>query len=367
MEFTNEQEQALGAVALENIGILNNTDLADLIAGTKHSAGHIKLIKALHKGYPACVFRLVKVRESINSEGGIFSDCFWFRIAESHQDWMLAAYDAAGGCAHKVWKKFKDLEYYTTEFQVEHLYIAMPYGSAPAAFVQIEVKAYHEVAGRPLFDTSWGAEPKGLQDLLHPLLWPSLNRNVEVAPWFYKLLKVTDFREFYGEMIEINPTNQQVSTHEMDPDDGPLDTWQPNWLSEPNGDTRLLVDWASSSAGRSGHLFCDHWPLTFLDHDSNGARKMRYLALNSDRDSGIKLSKIESSKYATDSLLMAKLEKFDLKAGFPMAWYFNMLQDKWIRFVVGKRVARGIQDGRINLPPHDVEVIARWYGNPYGI
>jgi len=145
-----------------------------------------------------------------------------------------------------------------------------------------------------------------------------------------------------------------------------LDTLAPDWIDAPRGEIRFLRDWAESSAGGSGARLCEHWSLQLYDYTHDGKRHMGFTPLWAAADGGLKLPKIEARKCATDAFLMERLEQFDRKAGYPMAWFFYLVHGNRLSYQVGDRVAKGIQEGRIALPGHDAKVVMRWHERPYG-
>ena len=288
MKSAYQQGKQVDAVlhrAGSNLEILNINELADLIDGAKYSRGHKVLLKILHRRYPAAVFHLVRRRRGVIWPGGVVSANDHVRIADSYESWMENAYDAAGRNVKTVWERHKDFGYLATEFQRELLYITMPFGAAADAFIQIEVCASREVASHPLLDFNPSSIPRDLEELLDPW-WCRFENPIELTPWSYQRLNVTDVRRFIMKMAKAerqarfasipDMKKQVVQVIYMDDDGQPiqeevsyLDTLPANWLDAPKGEARMLLDWDACSAGRLGHRFCDHGSLDLYDNNDS--------------------------------------------------------------------------------------------------
>jgi hypothetical protein len=359
--------------------IPNIRELASAIEGAAGSKSHGKLLKAIQACYPAAEFRLVSTSRIVYLDGGIVSADGKVKIADCRQSWLTAAFEQSGRDANRVREKYRDRGYLSTEYQSEQVWIAMPYASEADAFFEIEVSATREIATRPLIETN-GASSGTLKGLLDPWISP-LKNPVEVTPWRYELGNVTDIRRFLSKVTEIEHKNRVALIPELRKrvvevvcyGDGHtfkeqkpyLEMLPAGWLNAPRVESRLVNDWNASSAGKHGHRFCDHWVLETYDHrEGDGKGSIGCMPRLSAK--ATKIPEIASSRCRTYSNLVEKIEKFDKTAGYPMAWYFHMLYGCKVCSGVGTRVVNGIEEGKINLPANDVDVVLRWHESPYG-
>jgi hypothetical protein len=78
------------------------------------------------------------------------------------------------------------------------------------------------------------------------------------------------------------------------------------------------------------------------------------------------LARSSKARIHNDAELLAWMERFDARAGHPMAWYFFMLHGNRITHHFGERVLDAIERGALLLPDRDNAVLQRWGTRPYG-
>ena len=80
-----------------------------------------------------------------------------------------------------------------------------------------------------------------------------------------------------------------------------------------------------------------------------------------------RVARIENVQRVTDEALLGKLLALDKRTGgVPFGWYFYMLHGNLVPDAAGKRVVRAANEGAIELPIHDLQVLDTWAKSTYG-
>lgn len=369
--------------------ILNKDVLTSICIRAPYRDDHSHLLSALSVRYPGQEFFQVaergvwsSVEKGLCAAGGDV-------IANSFRSWVNEQYEAAGQDAKAVWQKHKDSGLVLTEWRGSTIYIAAPYGPEPDAFIQIEVKAKHEVTCRYAFEDDPWAAPDDLDDLLNPMSASSPEQ--ELQPWRYELRRIVDIRRFVREMVATYKTDRLARLPEMEKkkihiipyEASPVDEkigsasrqqtqdilfleMYPDWVAWEHPCTRLLRDWVESSAGHDGRRFCEHWYLQVNECESDGKRQYQAIPQWADRDGGMGLPEIHPGEEASPLATLDKLNDFDRQAGYPFAWYFYMLHGNRISDNAGQAIVRGLKNFSFRLSERDEKVLLRWAGRQYG-
>jgi hypothetical protein len=130
------------------------------------------------------------------------------------------------------------------------------------------------------------------------------------------------------------------------------------------GLSRLLSEWAHSSAALRGH-FSDHWIVALREHQdryrnpvtsaslvSRHARELKPFQWNPD------LSGVEMN---------AQLQAFDRAAGYTSAWYAHLIAGTITPPKVAYAVARDLDGGFSYLPDTEAALLKNWVAAPYSV
>lgn len=356
-------EQAAKAEAgdVKMTEILNVEEVARIAARMEPEPGHRPLLDAFIRRYPGLEFNLIGISsfhrdlDALIGPGGE-------TVAEDYKAWVTEEYRSEGGDAKAVYRKHAEARIAISEEHGEHVVITIPYGEQPEAFLQLEFEATRRIAERLILN---GWEPDDLDDLLcssNCLESPQI-----LSPWRYHLKGLTNVRTFLRDL-----TDMECVRH---PKEFPKEI-------------RYFQDWGESSAGLSGARLCAHWWLSLADARRHGGG-LSYIPRWADSDCSFpyvslggrwsnpspssitsppdfSLPHVRASAHRSIYTLMAALEEFDERAGYPMAWYFYLLHGNRVEQGVGDAVAMAVREGRIGIPEHDARVLARWRKNSYG-
>jgi hypothetical protein len=141
------------------------------------------------------------------------------------------------------------------------------------------------------------------------------------------------------------------------------DELDPGWDALPFKMRRLFNDWRDCSAGRSGARFSDHWFVSLSDYIAHDGE--RGMNLTPQWTFAQKLAEVDSGK-GSDFDFSEALARLDRRVGVPFSWYFYMLHGNRVKDGAGRRVLRMAEEGTLDLPEHDYQVLRRWNRRPYG-
>jgi len=343
------------------VDILNEEEVARIAAKMEPKPGHRPLLNALSQRYPDLEFNLIcmsQFDQDLNALIGPGGET----VAEDYKAWVTKEYRDASGDAKAVYRKHDEARLAILEEQGEHVVVTIPYGEQPEAFLQLEFEATQRIAERLLLNRY---EPDDLDDLLCSS--NCLENPRILSPWRYRLKRLTNIRTFLSDLVDMERTKRGTELHK---------------------EIRYFQDWGESSAGLSGARLCAHWWLDLVDARRHG-RGLSYTPRWSATDCSFpyvslggrwsnsspgsitsppefSLPRVQASAHRSIYTLMAALEEFDEKAGYPMAWYFFLLHGNRVDQGVGDAVAKAVREGRVGIPKHDARVLARWRKNSYG-
>jgi len=109
------------------------------------------------------------------------------------------------------------------------------------------------------------------------------------------------------------------------------------------------------SAAQSGR-FCERWVLGVQQSgDSDGESPARAHPLPAGGT-----ERLPANPQIRGAGLANLLQAYDRQAGYPMAWFFNMLASAGVADGIGRQVADDHQDGGFSyLPARDLELLRR--------
>lgn len=311
---------------------LNN--LAREIAEIPPRPHHSALLAAANRIRSGCTFRYALNRGGWYRSGGVIA-ADGTRISDNLEAWAKSELAACGGDMNELVERHADSGLLVTRHSGRTHYFVAAYGSAAADFMQLEVEELQEVLDRKLFNDE--VLPEDLQELLEPLNPLELDAQAVGAPR-YQFRRLIDMRQTIARLSSSDVRNA--------------------------GLTRLLSEWAHSSAATRGH-FSDHWIVALREHQdryhnpviaaslvSRHARELKPFQWN------IELSGVEMS---------AQLQAFDRAAGYTSAWYAHLVAGTITPPKVAYAVARDLDAGFSYLPETEAALIKSWVVAPYSV
>ena len=152
------------------IELLNQKELAAIIAKIPVTDGHEELLTALHTRYPGTEFRLISEWAGRTWDAGII-DAVGNRITDSLATWINQELIAAGGDAREVWNRHKESGLIRTEREGSVLYLTAPFGADPDMFNACSTQ---KLCFRPKIDMTccqdlpWSLENRSVRSSLLP-------------------------------------------------------------------------------------------------------------------------------------------------------------------------------------------------------
>ncbi|WP_321449689.1 hypothetical protein [uncultured Cohaesibacter sp.] len=304
--------------------------LKEICSKIKPGTHHVSLVEAISTILPDLSFRYRTTLSGWYRLGGLVDD-EGNRIATNLRQWAEAESDHD---MFALYEQYGGADYYTTRLDGKCHYFVAPTGKGAADFVQLKVEEMTEVIDRPLFVND--LVPDDLEDLLDPQgAFAARVAPTEIAPPRYVFHSITDISALVS-----------------------------NQLSSEGSDLRyirFLEEWGKTTAS-SKQRFSDHFVLKLLPFlDRFGERKTEATPVP------VKKLPLPSDNVANMSgtSLSHFLKEYDKNAGFPMAWYFNMLVEQKIWPQIATAVYMDHQRNYRYLADKDLEVLENWIRFPY--
>ncbi|MCB1887747.1 MAG: hypothetical protein KDH20_09075 [Rhodocyclaceae bacterium] len=216
-----------------------------------------------------------------------------------------------------------------TRFSGVTHYFSARYGASPESFLQLEVEEIREVTSHRLGEQG---EPDSVEDLVSAPRTDSEGRPVGMP--VYRMRRVHDMARVMARM-----------TLQM--------------AGETAGSVRFASDWARSRAGSVA--LCDHWVLKVSNWtDRYGVERI-----------GIRPAPVrESLRPPAPGLLSGvelanALSDYDRQAGYPMAWFFNLVGSRGVPESIARAVDDQWQAGYRFLSEQDMACIQDYCSRPY--
>lgn len=360
---------------ISNVPEIPNIDvLRELIAATPVSRGHKKLLSALKERYPALLaWRVSDFKETWYSPGRQLLDSQGAVIAEDFSSWLKKELDDADGMAGKVWDKHHAAGYLRTEDEGHTVFAAAPIGPALDDIIEMRIGCVDVTKARGAFSKSRPFESEGSISLHHPnepadSTWsPPQHPRYELRQ-MHNIARMLDAAERLElQRRSVVARDQRILVTDII-DDGsrPSVTAEktvleldPDYLKRPLRERRFLLDWAASTAAIEVPIL-QHWAFAVADYTHKDVRSVEITPRP--------LSWAPEIKWKRDRSvfkLMEMLERFDRKAGYPMAWFFHAVYGNRIGSWAIRDVAEGLHKRKIALPARDTAVVLRWAENEY--
>ena len=304
--------------------------LKEICSKVKPGRHHVSLVEAVGTVLPDLNFRYRTTLSGWYRLGGVVDED-GNRIADNLRAWAEAESDHD---MFALYEQYGLADYFTTRLDGKCHYFVAPTGQDAADFVQLKVEELTEVVDRPLFVND--QVPDDLEDLLDPHgAFAARVEPKEMTPPRYVFHSVTDISALVSSQLSSEGSDLRY--------------------------IRFLEEWGKTTAS-SKERFSDHFVLKLLPFlDRFGERKTEATPVP------VKKLPLPSDNVATMSgtSLSHFLKEYDKNAGFPMAWYFNMLVEQKIWPQIATAVYMDHQRNYRYLPDKDLEVLENWIRFPY--
>lgn len=295
---------------------------------------HAALLETANRIFPGGTFKYAMNRGGWYRPGGVIS-VEGKPIADNVERWAKEVLAQCGGDVHEMVEQFDGAGLQVTRHSGRTHYFVAAYGPTPADFLQLEIEELQEVMDRELIDAN--NPPHELQELLEPITPIELDAQPVGAP-HYRFRRLLDVRQA---IARANAAEQRNA-----------------------GLTRLLSEWAHSSAAARGH-FSDHWIISLREHLDRYRNPITSLSLVSRHARNLKPFQWNEALSGVE--LSAQLQAFDRAAGYPAAWYFHLLAGALTPPKVAYAVAKDLESGFSYLPDTEAALIKSWVAAPYSV
>ncbi len=263
--------------------------------------------------------------------GGVV-DADYKPISRNIAQW--AAENSAGD-VDKLVADYIDCGYFATRLAGKTHYFTAPCGDRPEQFIQLEIEQLQEVLDRPLVERDWF--PESLEEFLDPLDYPRLEAE-PVAAAYLQFRRITAIESLLNHSSEKTRAMRSLR--------------------------RFFSDWHVSSAGLQSQ-FCDHWILALREYqDSDGEHQLSakpYSTFSGD----LKVTCLGDTPHGSE--LANAIHGYDRQAGYPFAWFFNLLSSKSDNYKLAEAVLMDQMGAFDYLPARDLQVLRAWEASPYGV
>ena len=297
------------------------------------AAGPGTLTKELGKALPDWHFRHAFCRGGWYRLGGVV-DGQGQKVADDLESWAEAALADHDGDFGSLADAFAGQDLHATRLVGRTHYLVSPAGDGTSDFLQLEIEALQEVKGHRLFDDD--ELPGSLEELIDPRQTNDTPQPLGLPTYHFR--RLGHVGAFLGRMVAQG--------------------------AEPAPIHRMMEDWGKSSAGNAS-AFYNHWVLAMREHLDRYQqpifRAQPIATLDGDPPS------FDATQGTSGLALQAALIAFDREAGYPMAWYFDMLAHKAVPHWVAQTVVEDALAGFGYLPAKDVDVVRHWLHRPYAV
>lgn len=357
---------------------LNIPGLAEAVAAAAPHKKHKHLLAALEKATGQAGWKIATTRDDsgwwskrkvLDKNGAV--------LAEDHTAWLRIQLAADAGDMPTARKRLQAGGYQLSKCHISEIYFVRDRGGAPWNFAQARCVQEHEVVDRPLF-SDWDRNKtyagEDFDDFArdaedgyeHPE-----EQRTPIRADSYALSETIDCTAFL-DLLDQEDENEREKARQkrfklINPDGSaesvPYSRLDPNFDKFHHKARRFYTDWEQSSAGQSGARLSDHWITKANDYtDPAGKRWVSFIPMWTHTN---KIAVIDAEK-SSDFDLYSKLQKLDERVGAPFAWYFYMLHGNLVTATAGERIVALAEQGVIDLPEQDYQVLRRWRNRQYG-
>lgn len=295
---------------------------------------HSALLANAARLLPDCEFRFALTRGGWYRPGGLIRPD-GERVADDIEAWIETALAECGGDLAECLDRHAGEELLATRHAGHSHYFIGTYGPGVADFMQLEVEELQEVLDRRLIDPdNLPADQAELSEPMKPLTVPAQ----PVGRPYYRYRRLTDLR--------------QVLAGQSAPG------------TEPSPLARFLEQWEHSRASERGH-FSDHWIVALREHQDRYRNRVLSATPVSRHARVLKSFHWHPDARGTD--LGDQVHAYDRTAGFPSAWYFNMVAGGLVPQDIAQALKADLEAGYGYLPDDGIRLLNQWLEQPYTV
>lgn len=304
--------------------------LVSAIAKTAVAAGPAALLAAINESFPEAVFREVARRGGWYRPGGVL-DGARRRVADALEPWLEAELARCDDDLEVVAECHAKSGLMATRLSGTTLYLVADSGADAEAFLQLEIEILQETLGPRLFGTPVDDDAASLVERC--LAVNSGEPIAEPRYQFRRLLDIAAAASILRARAGLTPPT-----------------------------VRFLDDWEASSAHAATTLG-RHWIMQVSEHLDRFRQMQTHMKPICTTSPAPRFADRDRRRSGTE--LHQALVAFDRQAGYPMAWYFNLVATHTVPTWVAVTVIEDADAGLHYLPDRDLKVVRDWLHRPY--
>lgn len=310
--------------------------VTELCVRVPATAGPGALTRELARTAPELAFREVLARGGWYRLGGVV-DAAGTRVTDDIEKWAEAELATRNDDFSALHDDYAGRGLMATRLTGRTHYLVASTGPAATDFIQLEIEELQEMACHTLF--AGDTPPGSVEELVAPQGddKASVRRPVALGAPFLALRRLAPVADILARMRAQKP--------------------------EPQAIHRFINAWDNSSAGAATQ-FSRHWVLGVREH------------LDCYRQTIVHATPIAAVNGASPRFdggfgvqglsLRSALSRYDKAAGYPLAWFFNMITTRSVPHALATAVIDDMQSGFHYLPERDGAVVKEWLYRPYG-
>jgi hypothetical protein len=313
---------------------LNGQELAKLCKSIVPGQSDDALLAKIQALVPDCPVHLARTGREWYRLGGIV-DMHGNRVASNLVEWSERTFIGCGKNLQTLIEHTQEQQLIATRQIGNTLYFVIQTGRKAEDFIQVDIDKIREVSDRLL--VSRQNPPEDLEEFIDPLD-PECVEPFGIGTPRYAYRRKTDVAVFMDELNKYHHNQHPVQ--------------------------RFMDDWDRSSAGQKAVMSDDWIVRPFRNTGRFGEQQINVELINTQSKSLPDLDDLNGMKGLPLSNL---LTRFDRQAGYPFAWFFYMLKNKFIPPQCGVAVYKDIKGDFSYLSERDIAVLQTWMAAPYSV
>ncbi|CCQ72917.1 hypothetical protein [Magnetospira sp. QH-2] len=255
------------------------------------------------------------------------------RISDDLMDWVEKESEDN---IERLIEKHHSSGYQATALIGRTHYFAIPVGTKPMDFYQIEIDEVEEVIERPLFQDDF--LPDSLEEVIDPMDAPHFEPHPYGAPRYQPSRLINMLHRIW------DLTN--------------------DYTGDP-GFRRFIEEWGMSSAAKNS-CFCNHWVLKerpYLSENGDHITEVKVLTPLEPLIYGLRGSQVEPG-----SELQATVQQINEKSGYAMTWYYMMVTQNFLPYGTVNAIYETLlagEPGYGEASKRDLRILENWLDDPY--